>query len=112
MNWRFYKLFLFQIAFFALIACVYSAPSPKAKPSVFAAPFVAAAPAAYVTATSSQVIARNYNGLAAPLVAAAPYVAAPAPIVSPYAAYAAAPAFAPAFAPYAAAPYAAAPFVL
>lgn len=129
-----------QVTFIALIACVYSAPSPKAKPGVLAAPFVAA-PAAYVTATSSQVIARNYNGLAAPVVAApyvaapavaaAPYVAAPAVAAAPYvaspyvaaparyAAYAAAPAVAPAYAPYYnpyaaayAAPYAAAPVYL
>lgn len=56
------------------------AVSAAPKPGIFAAP-LAVAPAvapAVVTAQSSQVVARNFNALAAPLVAAAPVVAAPA----------------------------------
>ncbi|KAJ8958148.1 hypothetical protein NQ318_006085 [Aromia moschata] len=55
-----------------LTACVLSAsaaPAPKPKASVLAAAPLAVAPAlapAVVTAQSSQVIARNYNALAAP----------------------------------------------
>lgn len=63
-----------------------AAPAPKADAAIVA-PVVAAAPAV-VTATSSQYIARNYNGIAAPLVAA-PAVAAPLVAASPYAAYSA-----------------------
>ena len=84
--------------------------SALAKPSVLAPAAVAytsplvAAPLPVVAAASSQVVARNYNGVA--IAAAAPLVAAPAPFtyssvfgapyaVSPYAAaysrYAAAP---------------------
>lgn len=89
------------LAVFLFAGVTYAAPSPKADaafvtPVVASAPVVAAAPAV-VTATSSQVIARNYNGIAAPLVAApaavpafAPYAPfAPAPFVaaSPYTAY-------------------------
>lgn len=80
-----------------------------AKPGVVA-PF--AAPLAYSVplAQSSQVFARNYNGIAA-----APIVAAPAPVArfaSPVLPYAAAPAYA-AAAPYAAAlPYTAAALAL
>lgn len=73
-----------------LVGITYAAPAPKADAAIVA-PVVAAAPAV-VTATSSQYIARNYNGIAAPLVAA-PAVAAPAlaaPLVaSPYTAYSA-----------------------
>lgn len=73
--------------------------SAKAKPSLFApaavaysSPLVAAAPLPYVAASSSQVVSRNYHGIAAPLIASAPLVAtAPAvaysgALVSPYAA--------------------------
>uniref|UniRef100_A0A6B2EA25 Putative secreted protein n=1 Tax=Phlebotomus kandelakii TaxID=1109342 RepID=A0A6B2EA25_9DIPT len=70
-----------------------------AKPQFVAAPAAYTAPVAYstplvagpgvVTATSSQVVARNYNGVAAPLVASAPLVAAPAAL--PYSAYSAYP---------------------
>lgn len=79
-----------------LAGIVNAAPAPKADAAVIA-PVVAASPV--VTATSSQVIARNYNAIAAPLVAApavAPAVApvATAPfITSPYAAYPAYPAY-------------------
>ena len=82
--------------------------SVSAKPAVVAyssAPLVAAAPAGgVVTATSSQYIARNYNGLAAaPLVAAAysaPAAAYPAPIAAAYTAPVAAPVAAPLAAAY------------
>lgn len=88
----------------AICAVVCAAPAPGA---VLAAPAVAAVPAPIVTASSSQVIARNYNTLAAAPLAAAPLAAAPLT-------YAAAPlAAAPlAAAPLATAPltYAAAPF--
>lgn len=76
---------------------VYAAPSPKAQ---VLAPVVAAAAPAVVTATSSQVIARHYNGLAAPLIAAPAVAPAVAPVAatpfvaSPYAAAAAYPAYA------------------
>lgn len=63
-----------------------------------------------VAASSSQVIARNYNGLAAPIVAAAPYAAAyTAPVAAAYTAAYTAP-FAPAH--YAAYPYASAAYTL
>ncbi|XP_065211738.1 calphotin-like isoform X2 [Planococcus citri] len=85
-----FNMVIFSV--FMLIGLAYSAPAPKAD-AIFAP--VVPAPAV-VTATSSQVIARNYNGIAA----AAPFVAAPAiapvaaPVVAaPYAAY-------PAYAPY------------
>lgn len=74
-----------------LVATSMAAPSPGA--------FLAAAPV--VTATSSQVIARNHNAafvapavaVAAPVVRAAPLVAAP--VATAFAAPIAAPAFAP-----------------
>lgn len=87
--------YFIQIIFAVImvIACA------SAKPSVFApaalaytSPLIAAAPLPYVAASSSQVVARNYNGVAV----AAPFFAAPAPLiasaaapalVSPYAAY-------------------------
>lgn len=91
---------MFQIVFFVfmLAGFAYAAPSPKAD-AAFIAPVVAAAPAV-VTASSSQVIARNYNGIAAAPLVAAPAVPAPlaaAPFVAaPYAAsYAAYPAYSP-----------------
>lgn len=79
---------------FMLMGFTYAAPAPKAEVA-FVAPVVAAAPAV-VTATSSQVIARNYNGIAAaaPLVAAPAVAPVAAPVfASPYAAY-------PAYSPY------------
>lgn len=89
--------------------------APGALLAGYTAPVVAPS---VVTAHSSQVIARNYNGLAAPLVAAAPvavaaplhaapvavaahYKAAPLAVAAPLAAHVAA--------PYAAAPYYASP---
>lgn len=89
-----------------LVACSYAAPSPG---------ILAAAP--IVTATSSQVIARNYNaGLVAPVVAAAPLVAA-APVVRA-APLVAAPAFAahtfaaPAYSPYTNLAYSGYPYII
>ncbi|XP_035452813.2 cuticle protein 16.5-like [Spodoptera frugiperda] len=69
-----------------------------AKPALVEAPLVAAAPAAVVTATSSQYFHRVNNGLAA-------YVASPAAYVASPAAYVAS-----AAAPYVAAPYVASPY--
>lgn len=94
----------------AAVLAVTAAP----KPEILAAPLVAAAPAvapAIVTATSSQVIARNFNTLAAPIVQApllrsAPIITAPlrAPLIQgPAAAYFANPALGPAG--YYASPY-------
>ncbi|XP_048525837.1 translation initiation factor IF-2 [Dendroctonus ponderosae] len=90
-----------QVALLVLVAvaCVAAAP----KPSV---PVLAPA---IVTAQSSQVIARNYNALAAPLIAPAPIVRA-APVLAPAPVVRAAPFAAPywaAPAPYLANPYAA-----
>lgn len=73
-------------------------------PLAYTAPLVAA-PA--VVASSSQVIARNYNGLAAPIVAAAPYTAA---YTAPFAAAYTAPLAAAYTAPFAPAHYAAYPY--
>lgn len=96
-----FLIFYFQVFFLATIAMAAAKPSIGA---VYAAsaPLIAA-PAPIVTASSSQYVARNFNGLypaAAPLVAA-PYYA-PAPYVATAASYVAAPA------PYVASPYAAA----
>lgn len=94
----------------ATISC--AAPSPYVEHVV--APALAPA---VVTAQSSQVVARNYNTLAAPLIAAAPAVpvAAPFRVASPYVAApaVAAPAIAARYvsAPAIASPYVAAPAV-
>ncbi|XP_055913509.1 cuticle protein 38-like [Eupeodes corollae] len=75
-------MFKFAVVIFAVIVCAVAKPAPGllASPFAYSAPLVAAAPGV-VTATSSQVIARNYNGIAtAPVYAAAPvakFVAAP-----------------------------------
>lgn len=72
-----------------MIAGIFADANPEAKPAfvapiAYTSPYVVDAPV--VTATSSQFIARNYNGIAAPLVAApvaytasaySPYYAAP-----------------------------------
>lgn len=75
-------MFLQVALVLAASVCCYAAPEPK--PGVLAAyaaaPFVAAP--AVVTAQSSQVVARNFNTLAAPLVAAAPAVAYTAPFLN------------------------------
>uniref|UniRef100_A0A1I8MVJ6 Cuticle protein n=1 Tax=Musca domestica TaxID=7370 RepID=A0A1I8MVJ6_MUSDO len=73
-------MFKFAVVIFAVIACAAAKPGLIGAPLAYTAPaaVVAAAPAPFVTATSSQVIARNYNGIAtAPIVApvAAPVVA-------------------------------------
>ncbi|KAH0947298.1 hypothetical protein HN011_002349 [Eciton burchellii] len=96
---------MFKLCILAVIlaaACAAPAPAPGA---VFAAPAaIAAVPAPIVTASSSQVVARNYNTLAAaPLAAAA--AAAPLAVAAPLTAAAPVAAAAP-FA-YAAAPLAA-----
>ncbi|CAF4908672.1 unnamed protein product [Pieris macdunnoughi] len=89
-----------NIVFLAALAFAAAKPSVPAflaaapAPLVAApAPLVAAAPAPFVTASSSQYIARNYNGVySAPLIAAPAY----APAYGPAYASAYAPSFAPA----------------
>ncbi|XP_065359708.1 cuticle protein 38-like isoform X2 [Calliphora vicina] len=80
-------MFKFAVVIFAVIACAAAKPGFLGAPLAYAAPAaVVAAPAGVVTATSSQVIERNYNGIAtAPIVA---NVATPvaAPVVAKYAA--------------------------
>lgn len=84
-----------------VIASVNAKPSVLAPLAYSAAPLVAPAALPYVTATSSQFVSRNFNGVAvaAPLIAAAPApLAYSSPIIaSPYAT--------PYASPYAAAPY-------
>lgn len=70
----------------ATIATATPGPKPGLLAAAYTAPVVAPA---VVTAQSSQVFARNYNGLVAPV---APLVAAPAPIVRSAPLVAAAPA--------------------
>lgn len=90
MKKEFYFSVCFQIAFVVVMALA----AVSAKPSILAPVAYSSqilAPAPYVTATSSQVFQRNFNGVA---VAAAPIIAGPvAPltyssplIASPYAA--------------------------
>ncbi|XP_061401263.1 cuticle protein 70, isoforms A and B-like [Musca vetustissima] len=72
-------MFKFAVVIFAVIACAAAKPG-LVTPLAYTAPaaVVAAAPAPFVTATSSQYVARNYNGIAtAPVVApvATPVVA-------------------------------------
>ncbi|XP_020816516.1 cuticle protein 70, isoforms A and B-like [Drosophila serrata] len=101
-------MFKSAVVVLALVACAaakpgflgaplaYTAPLAYSSPLAYAAPAaVVAAPAPVVTATSSQVIARNYNGIAA------------APVIAPVATPLAAPVAAPVIAKYAAAPLAA-----
>ncbi|XP_061390833.1 cuticle protein 70, isoforms A and B-like [Musca vetustissima] len=81
-------MFKFVIVLFAIIACAAAKPGLVTHLAYTApAAVVAAAPAPFVTATSSQYVARNYNGIAtAPVVApvATPVVAktVAAPIVA------------------------------
>ncbi|KAM7356251.1 uncharacterized protein ACRADG_002056 [Cochliomyia hominivorax] len=91
------KMFKFAVVIFAVIACAAAKPGLVAPLAYTAPAAVVAAPAPVVTATSSQVIARNHNGIAtAPIVApvAAPVVAkavaAPVALAAPVARYAAA----------------------
>ncbi|XP_037881312.1 vitelline membrane protein Vm26Ab [Glossina fuscipes] len=66
----------------ALIALVCSA---SGKPAVLAPVVAAAAPAGVVTATSSQYVARNYNGIAtAPVIAPVAAAAYTAPVAAAY----------------------------
>ncbi|XP_037720628.1 cuticle protein 63-like [Drosophila subpulchrella] len=103
----------YAVVILAIVACVAAkpgllgAPLAYTAPLAYSAPLAFAAPAPVVTATSSQVITRNYNGIAdAPVIApvAAPvvakYAAAPLAYSSPLAytsslAYSAFPAAAP-----------------
>lgn len=89
-------VFLFSMAVASAKPVFVAAPAAYTAPLAYSAPLVAGP--GVVTATSSQVVARNYNGVAAPIVAAsAPLVTAPAAL--PYTAYSA---FSPAY-PYSAA---------
>ncbi|XP_065361499.1 cuticle protein 12.5-like [Calliphora vicina] len=74
-------MFKFAVVIFALIACA------AAKPGLIGAPLAYTAPAGVVTATSSQFVARNHNGIATtPIVApvAAPVAAYTAPVAAAY----------------------------
>ncbi|XP_016961109.2 cuticle protein 70, isoforms A and B [Drosophila biarmipes] len=86
-------MFKYAVVVLALVACAAARPGLLGAPLAYSAPLaytapaaLVAAPAPVVTATSSQVIARNYNGIAAAPVIAP--VAAPvaAPVVAKYAA--------------------------
>ncbi|XP_055842210.1 cuticle protein 38-like isoform X1 [Episyrphus balteatus] len=108
-NSKLTNMFKYTVVIFAVIACAVAKPAPGllAAPLAYSAPLVAAAPGV-VTATSSQVIARNYNGIATAPVFAAPvakYVAAP--VAAPLAAAPLPLAAAPLAAKYVASPYAA-----
>ncbi|XP_073841248.1 uncharacterized protein [Musca autumnalis] len=82
-------MFKFAAVIFAIIACAAAKPG-LVSPLAYTAPAaVVAAPTPFVTATSSQYVARNYNGIAtAPVVApvAAPVVAktVAAPVAAAY----------------------------
>uniref|UniRef100_A0A1I8Q7M6 Cuticle protein 16.5-like n=1 Tax=Stomoxys calcitrans TaxID=35570 RepID=A0A1I8Q7M6_STOCA len=109
-------MFKFAVVILAVIASASAKPGLISAPLAYTAPaaVVAAAPAPFVTATSSQVFARNYNGIAtAPVVAPVARVAAPvvARAVAPVATAFAAPVVAKTFAAPVAATYAAAPVV-
>ncbi|XP_026848578.1 calphotin [Drosophila persimilis] len=82
-------MFKYAVVICALIACV------AAKPGLLHAPLAAplfAAPAPVVTAASSQVVARTFNGIAtAPVIAQVPVAPAPVPVVRTVAAPFAAP---------------------
>uniref|UniRef100_T1H3K5 Uncharacterized protein n=1 Tax=Megaselia scalaris TaxID=36166 RepID=T1H3K5_MEGSC len=70
-------MFKITLAIFAVIAC--AAAKPGLAPLAYTAPVVAAP--GVVTATSSQFIARNHNGIVAPVVApVAAKIVAPAPL--------------------------------
>ncbi|XP_017127373.1 cuticle protein 38-like [Drosophila elegans] len=90
-------MFKSAVVILAIVACVAAKPGLLDAPLAYTSPLayshpaaVVAAPAPVVTATSSQVIARNFNGIAAaPVVApvAAPVIAkyAAAPLAAPLA---------------------------
>ncbi|XP_055315044.1 calphotin-like [Sitodiplosis mosellana] len=87
-----------------VIACAQSKPSilpiAPVAPIAYSAPLVAPAPLPFVTATSSQVVSRNYNAayVAPPVIAAAsPYFAAPAAPLTYPSPYVAAPLASPIF---------------
>ncbi|XP_023298618.2 cuticle protein 12.5-like [Lucilia cuprina] len=92
-------MFKFAVVIFALIACAAAKPGFVAPLAYTAPAAVVAAPAGVVTATSSQFIARNHNGIvstpvvapvATPVVAKTVAYTAPlaysAPVVAKYAA--------------------------
>jgi len=95
-----------QSALVVLCALVASSVA-EPKPAFLAAAPVVAAPAGVVTATSSQYVARNFNGVAAAPVVAAAYTA---PVAAAYTAPVAAAYTAPVAAAYSAYPYAAYPY--
>ncbi|KAL5292111.1 hypothetical protein ACFFRR_011116 [Megaselia abdita] len=73
-------MFKLTLAIFAVIACAAAKPG-LVTPLAYSAPVIAAP--GVVTATSSQFVARNHNGIVAPIVAA-PLVHS-APIAAPLA---------------------------
>ncbi|XP_037815385.1 cuticle protein 16.5-like [Lucilia sericata] len=82
-------MFKFAVVIFAVIACAAAKPGLVAPLAYTAPAAVVAGPAGVVTATSSQYIARNHNGIAtAPVVApvAAPVVAKSVAYTAPVAA--------------------------
>ncbi|EDV90396.1 GH22600 [Drosophila grimshawi] len=117
-------MFKYAAVIFAIIACAAAKPGLLlGQQLAYSAPIVAAAPAAvvaapapFVTATSSQVIVRNYNGIAhAPVIApvAAPVIAKYAVAAPLIASYAAAPLAGPlAYSSHLAAPLSYAPALL
>ncbi|XP_032575819.1 cuticle protein 67 [Drosophila sechellia] len=86
---KYSTMFKYAVVVLVLVACAAAKPGLLGAPLAYTAPLaysapagVVAAPAPVVTATSSQVIARNYNGIAA-----APVIApVAAPVVAKYAA--------------------------
>lgn len=85
----------------ALVACSVAEPKPAV---------LAAVPAGVVTATSSQYVARNFNGVAAAPIVAPVAAAYTAPVAAAYTAPVAAAYSAPVAAAYSAYPYAAYPY--
>ncbi|EDV90398.1 calphotin [Drosophila grimshawi] len=115
-------MFKYVAVICALVACTVAKPGLLLQTPLAAPAAIIAAPAPpLLTASSSQVVARNYNGIGvAPVIASAPLIRAVAPVAVPlaaplvakYAAYPlaapiAAPLTSPVFARYAAAPLAA-----
>uniref|UniRef100_A0A1A9V5X4 Uncharacterized protein n=1 Tax=Glossina austeni TaxID=7395 RepID=A0A1A9V5X4_GLOAU len=89
------KMFKYAAVLFATLACALAKPGLLSAPLAYTAPAAAvlAAPSPVVTATSSQVVARNFNGIAtAPIIAP---VAPVAPLAAPFAAAYTAPVAAP-----------------